>query len=97
MQNQEHCDDYADQVIDGHPEFFDGIEIRGVRTWITGLEEPSVMCEPDDDNPEFYSVYLHRIEGGVDCVGDYATHTMARHHAAKLALRYRWPCWDYLS
>jgi len=45
----------------------------------------------NDESPEFYSVYLHRREGGVDCVGDFSLLADAKAYALELSLIYAWP------
>lgn len=52
-------------VIDGNPERFCGIEVSGVRF------ETDSDITTDNDNPEFFSVYLKREKGGVECVADF--------------------------
>jgi hypothetical protein len=55
----------------------------------------STECEVDDANPEFFSVYVHVKTGGVECVGDFATHELATQYAAELAEKYVWPIRDF--
>ena len=76
---------YADIVIDRDPSRFDAIEIHGVRDLGDGT------CEQDDDDPDFYSVYLHLKEGGITCVGDHSLVEDARSYARKLSAKYAWP------
>lgn len=79
---------YDAQIIDGKPERFDGIEVQGVRT------EDGVNFEPNNHAPTSFSTYLHLVEGGVECVGDFSTREAAQKHAAALAEAYNWPISD---
>ncbi|MBS4705151.1 hypothetical protein [Aeromonas veronii] len=79
---------YADEVIDGNPALFDCIEIQGVSN-VDG-EGPSGICEVDNDDPDFFSVYLHQVEGGVACVGDFSELADAEAYADELGAKYGW-------
>ena len=88
---------YAESIIAGKPASYDQIEIHGV----INLNEPD---DPDgtqyvveDDNPEIYSVYLHCVEGGIECVGDFSTHSMAMDYAKELSATYRWQISNYCN
>ncbi|SDG92081.1 hypothetical protein SAMN05216466_10658 [Paraburkholderia phenazinium] len=86
---------YASAVIDGMPEQFDGIEIQGVREFIDPIDPDRSCCELDNQNPAFFSVYLHHREGGVACVADLESHELAVAYAELLAGRYDWTINDY--
>ncbi|MGK8203114.1 hypothetical protein ACRS8P_28105 [Burkholderia cenocepacia] len=86
---------YATEVIDGTPERFDAIEIQGVREEIDLIDPAKSCCEVDNQNPQFFSVYLHEVEGGVVCVADLATHELAVAYAEQLAGHYDWAIYDY--
>lgn len=79
---------FADDVIDGTPGRFDCIEIQGVADLTDGDAQP--CCEVDNDNPDFFSVYLHLVEGGVICVGDFSELPEAERYAAELGEKYGW-------
>lgn len=64
----------------------DAIEVHGVRN-VAG-EGGVTIVEIDDVCPESFSVYLHRKEGGVDCVGDHETLFLAQKFANDLAQKY---------
>ncbi|RQQ22500.1 hypothetical protein DF111_34065 [Burkholderia stagnalis] len=49
----------------------------------------------DDDDPSFFSVYLHHVDGGVTCCADLPTHQRALRYARAIAHRYGWPLYDY--
>lgn len=72
------------------PRNFDAIEVHGVEAT---SPEPGIfpVIEVNDESPEFYSVYLHRREGGVDCVGDFSLLADAKAYALELSLIYAWP------
>lgn len=54
---------------------FDALEVHGVRDLgpARGLPAGDTWCEVDDAEPEFFSVYAHLAEGGVECLEDFAT------------------------
>lgn len=55
---------------------FDALEIHGVRDLAPALgrdADGSTWCEVDDQNPQFFSVYAHLAEGGVECLEDFKT------------------------
>lgn len=81
--------EYAESVIGDCPENFNAIEIHGVR-------EDAGICDVDETKPHYYSVYVHLISGGIDCVGDYQTRGHAKQYADKLANRYGWPVRDFV-
>lgn len=74
----------------GNPEWFDTIEIHGVR-------QCDGYVEQDDETPDFFSVYLHFETGGLVCVGDHATYEMALLHASDLTKKYGWPQMDCIA
>ena len=77
---------YWREVIED-PNDFDAIEIHGVRDLGGGV------CEitHEDDTPDFFSVYVHMKEGGVQCVGDHSQLSEAKEHANMLSRLYGWP------
>ena len=82
-------DDYAFRIIGKKPERFDAIEIQGVRS------EDGVTFDVDNNHPDSFSTYLHLIEGGVDCIGDFTTRAAAQGSAMKLSVKHGWPIHDY--
>jgi hypothetical protein len=79
---------YHKEVID-NPADFDAIEIQGVRN--VGDD----VAEVDNDNPEFYSTYVHMKTGGVQCVGDHPTLEEAQAYAEELSAQYGYPIYCY--
>ena len=72
------------------PENYDAVEIQGVR------EDPvSNSIGVDNENPEFFSVYLHLKEGGVECIKDFSTLKEAQLFAADIASKHVWPLYNY--
>jgi hypothetical protein len=67
---------------------YDGLEIQGVRMDVD-------CCEINNDNPEFFSVYVHMIEGGVECIGDFATWKDACDYALSVRGLFGWPIDDF--
>lgn len=57
----------------------------------------STACEVDNENPQFFSVYVHLKEGGVECVGDFGTHLLAGQYAKELSMKYGWPVHDFVE
>jgi len=80
---------YAESIINGRPEDFDGVEVHGVREEMdVDADHDTIHCEVDDDNPEFFSVYGHLVRGGVECFGDFPTKAEAEAYAAELLVEY---------
>lgn len=86
---------YAESIIRDRACDYDGIEIHGVRDLAELNDQRNTCCEIDDENPQYFSTYVHLKEGGVECVGDFATHDLAREYAGELARQYQWKVWDY--
>ena len=79
---------YAESVIDGQPEKFDAVELHGCREHIYPDEPHRNFVEQDDENPQYWSVFLHYKTGGLDCVGDFATLKQAEDYAETVSNRY---------
>ncbi|MDN7629700.1 hypothetical protein [Burkholderia cenocepacia] len=86
---------YANRLIRDAPGRFDAVEIHGVRHFPNAADPARTCCEVDDDNPSFFSVYLHFVTGGVMCCADLPTHLDALHCARVIARRHGWPVYDY--
>lgn len=87
-------DRIGDQVIGANAINFDAIEVQGVRE-VVDLDDPSSnSIEVNNANPDFYSVYVHRKAGGVECIGDHGSHTLAAQYASELSEKYGWPVYD---
>lgn len=87
---------YADTIIK-NPADYDGIEIHGVRNLNAPDDPAGTMCEVDDETPEFFSVYVHCRQGGVECVGDFATGALAETYAHELLVKHGWPVANYVA
>lgn len=85
---------YADALIEEKPEQFDAVEIHGVRSFPETSDPARTCCVVGDDNPAFFSVYLHYVEGGVMCCADLPTHGTALRYARSVARRHGWPVYD---
>ncbi len=82
------------EIID--PIAYDAVEVHGVRD--TGpLPDGSTCCEVDDDQPQFFSVYGHLREGGVECIGDFDTKELDRAAAMELNAKFGLTIWDYTT
>lgn len=81
---------YANDIIDGHPELYNAIEIHGV-VKLVGSDLPGgEWIELNDEKPNQYCVYLHMVSGGISCVGDFSTHELAVAYAEELSVQYNW-------
>ncbi len=90
-------DRYGDTIIGERHAEYDALQIHGVRDLnLPGNPEGS-CCEVDNENPQFFSVYAHMKEGGVECVGDFATRALAEAYAKELATQYNWPIHNYAT
>lgn len=78
---------YADAIIGVDAERYDALEIHGVCKVPGG---PEGLCEVNDEEPDFYSVYVHLKAGGIDCIGDFQLLPDASAYAEELAKRYGW-------
>lgn len=86
---------YANRLIRDAPGQFDAVEIHGVRQFPDAANPARTCCEVDDDNPSFFSVYLHFVAGGVICCADLPTHRRALRYTRVIARRYGWPVFDF--
>lgn len=87
---------YAETIIGEHPELYDALEIHGVCRISDPNNGADEVFEIDDVNPDFYSVYVHVKEGGIDCVGDFQLAPDAEAYAQKLAQKYGWKVHQYV-
>jgi hypothetical protein len=89
---------YAEDIIKDAADY-DAIEVHGVRD-IAPPEvaaDGSTICEVDDDNPQFFSVYVHLVQGGVECIGDFETRTGARDYALRIHRQFGWTVFNYVD
>lgn len=86
---------YAESIIAGNPSAYDAIEVHGVRNINDPNDSDETHYEIDDENPELYSVYLHCINSGTECVGDFSTHENALAYAKELSSMYSWEVSDF--
>lgn len=78
-------DRYAKAIINNDQSRFDAIELQGVRSYPVDDSKGSVEYTVDNENPDGFSVYLHLIEGGVECVGDFSRYTDALQYTLELS------------
>jgi len=82
------CDEYfAEMVIGNAPERFDAIALHGTRL-VDYDETGRRLIEVDDLDPQFWSLYLRQIEGGVVCIADLSTRAKAEQYAVSLSAKY---------
>jgi len=87
---------YAESVIKDRACDYDGIEIHGVRDLNEPNDPEGTCCEVDDEDPQFWSVYVHLKSGGVDCIGDFGTHALACEYAGDVFRTYGgWKVYDF--
>ena len=67
----------------GCPARFDDYEIHGIRKIDENDRHLSYHEQVPDDEAEFWSLFGHIPDGGVDCIGDFAT----REHAEEIFAR----------
>jgi hypothetical protein len=91
-------DGYAETIM-LHPSLYDAVEVHGVRD----LQEPDrvekhgTICEVDDDDPQFFSVYAHLREGGCECIGDFETAADAVAYGMLIGCHYSLPMSIYFD
>lgn len=73
---------YAEDIVN-NPADYDSLEVHGVSEEEDGYG--GTACEIDDENPEFFSVYAHLKQGGVECIGDFRTTEDAIAYAKEIA------------
>jgi hypothetical protein len=88
---------YADSIIGGNPSAYDAVEVHGVRNINDPNDSEETHYEIVDlgDEPELYSVYLHCVDGGIECVGDFSAYEHALAYANELASTYSWKVMDF--
>jgi hypothetical protein len=95
---------YAESIIKD-ADFYDALELHGVRDTLQdeyaaegkayNATTEGTQCEVDDENPQFFSVYAHLKEGGVECIGDFETYHAAAAYGMEIATKYGWPLYTY--
>ena len=81
---------YADSIIGGNPQLYDALEIHGVRNLNDEDDPDGTHYEVDDENPVLFSVYVHCVAGGIECIGDFSTHELATSYANEISATYNW-------
>lgn len=83
---------FAESVItEANKRDFDAVEVHPVMSWQDPDDSSSYLCEvcdPVTDEPSFWSAYVHLVEGGVDCIGDFATEQQAIDYAIEIAEKF---------
>lgn len=73
------------------PSTFDGIEVSGVAY----IDDAKRHVEVDNENPDFFSVYLHLVEGGVECIADFRDVASAKQVASNIKAAHGYVVCDY--
>ena len=68
---------------------YDFLEVHGVRD--QSRNRIGTEVEVDNASPQFYSVFAHAAEGGMECLGDFSTRELALVYANELNVFYKWP------
>jgi hypothetical protein len=92
---------YAESIIEDRKDFYDALEIHGVRD-LNGPDDKNGSCvEIDNEHAEFFAVYVrvkqYDDHGGVECVGDFGNYALASQYAQELAKQYHWPVIDLIG
>lgn len=87
----------SESFIAARAETFDALEIHGVRDLNEPNDPQGTFCEVDEDNPGFFSVYAHLIEGGIECLGDFPDHDHALRYANEIGQKFGWSVGDYVN
>lgn len=67
----------------------DGLEVQGVR-------DEDGNCEVCNEQPHFFSAYIHLKTGGCQCIGDFGSFKKAKAHADQLAETHGWPVYSFV-
>lgn len=67
----------------------DGIEVQGVR-------DEGGTCEVSNEQPQFFSAYMHLRTGGCQCIGDFGSFKKAKAHADQVAEAHGWPVYSFV-
>ena len=74
---------YAETIIK-RPSLYEALEVHGVKD-----SYDETHCEIDDENPQFYSVYIRYHDSPeVECIGDFASPIDANHYAKEISEKY---------
>jgi hypothetical protein len=87
-------DRYAETILSFCTHMYDAVEMHGVRDQLAGTGDEGTNFEIDNEHPQFFSVYVHAVDGGVDAVGDHSTYALAADYARELSTRYQWAVRD---
>jgi len=70
---------YAETIIK-RPSLYEALEVHGV---------DETHCEIDDENPQFYSVYIRYHDSPeVECIGDFDSPIDANNYASEISEKY---------
>lgn len=90
------ADRFADSIIKDQSDSYDALEIHGVREYTDPNDIEARICEVDDEEPQFFSVYVHLKSGGVECVGDFTWFGDALEYAEALRMQHGYPINNYV-
>lgn len=89
---------YFDQVFDGKPESYWGIEIQGCVELLE--KDGSTFIDVDNTSPSFFAVYLRGKEcrglPGLHCIADFDLYAKALGYAQELTGKYGWNISDHV-
>lgn len=71
------------ELVSVNPAEHDAVEVSPVTTW---KADGDIVCETcNEANAHFWSAYAHRIDGGVECIGDFPAEEQAKAYAFGIA------------
>jgi hypothetical protein len=88
-------DRYADGIIRGNTHLYDALEVHGVRNYAVAGDD-GTHYEIDNINPTSFSVYVHIIDCGLECVGDFGRYADAEQYGTQLSAQYTWPLRNFV-
>lgn len=79
---------FAESIIGENAGDYDATEVHGMRKLYAASGRPGSCFEVDEEDPEFYSTYVHLKEGGIECIGDFGTKELALQYAQEIDKTY---------
>lgn len=87
---------YDDTIIK-NPTQYDALEVQGMREVYSDENREDTCYKLDNDNPQFYTVYVQIKEGGFECIGNFSERQDAIDYAYEVMKKYgfNWTIYDY--
>lgn len=87
-------DFFPEAVIDDKAKF-SAIELHGVRPVVASNGQETVTI--DNENPAYYSVFVRKVQGGTECIGEFGQEEDAVYCAHTVAKTYDWKVFNFLK